>query len=63
MILKAFQLSRVIFKLKVPKLLLLDTLRVSFEDFKEVLALLDLPIGIGVDNLGKILHESEVRSH
>jgi hypothetical protein len=47
----------------VPKLLLLDTLRVGFEDFKEVLTLLDLPVGIGMDDFGKILHQSEISSH
>jgi hypothetical protein len=63
LVLVAFQLSWIVFKLKVPKLLLLDTLRVSLEYLKEILAFLDLAVGIGMDDFGKILHESEIRSH
>lgn len=63
LILVAFQLSRIILESKMPKLLLFDTLRILLEDFKEVLTLLDLPFGIGMDDLSKILHESEITSH
>ena len=47
----------------MPQLLLLLTLGIRLEDLKQVLALIDLSVSIGVHNLSKILHESEVTSH
>lgn len=62
-VLVAFKTSRIVLELKVPEFLLLDTLRVCLKDFKQVLAFFDLSVSIGVDNLGKILHQTEVSSH
>src|ERR1035437_7093359 len=47
----------------MPKLLLLHAFGVLGECLEEVLGLSNLSVGIGVDNLGKVLHESEVCSH
>lgn len=47
----------------MPQLLLLLALRVSVEDFKQVLAFIDLSVGIGVDDLSEVFHQSEVSSH
>ena len=47
----------------MPQLLLLLALRVLLEVVHQVLDLLDLCIGISVDNLGKVFHETEIRSH
>lgn len=59
----AFKSCRVILELKVPKLLLLDTLRICLKDFKQILAFFDLSVCIGMDNLSKILHQPEISSH
>ena len=62
-ILEARDLSRGVPELEVPSLLLLLALLVLGEGGEEVFALLHLLVGIGVHDLGKILHEAEVSSH
>lgn len=47
----------------MPQLLLLLALRVSVEDLEQVAALSDLSVGVGVDDLGQVLHEAEVGPH
>jgi hypothetical protein len=47
----------------VPERLLLLALLVGLEVVHEVLDLLDLGFGIGVDDLSEILHETEVSTH
>jgi len=44
-------------------LLLLLALLVLGESAEEILAFLDLPVGVSVHDLGKIFHQSEVSSH
>jgi len=57
------QLLRILIELEVPKLLLLDTFRIGLEMGHQVLDLLDLGFRVGVHNLGKVLHQVEVRAH
>jgi len=47
----------------MPGLLLLLAFLVLSESAEQILALLNLSIGIGVDNLCQVLHESEVCTH
>lgn len=47
----------------MPLLLFLLALFVFGEGSEEILAFLDLSIGIGVDDLGEIFHQSEVSPH
>lgn len=47
----------------MPKLLLLDTLFVSLEVLHQIFDLLDLRISISVNDLCKILHQTEVGTH
>jgi len=47
----------------MPLLLLLLALLVCGESLEEVLALLNFLLSVGVDNLSKILHQTEVGSH
>ena len=54
---------RGLIELQVPQSLLLLTLLVGLKVVHQVFNLLDLRIGIGVDDLCKILHETEVRTH
>lgn len=62
-VLESTELLRSLVELEVPKLLLLDTLRVGLEVVHQVLDLLDLGIGVGVHDLGQVLHEAEVGAH
>lgn len=62
-VLKALEFLRVLIKLQVPKLLLLDALFVCLEMLHQVLNLLNLGICISVNDLCKILHETEVSTH
>lgn len=39
------------------------TFFVRLENFEEILALLDLSVGVGVSDLREVLHESEISSH
>lgn len=43
--------------------MLLEALGVSVEDVKQVLALTNLSVGVCVDNLSEVFHQSEVSSH
>jgi len=47
----------------VPLLLLLNAFLISLEHLEQILDLFDLCLGIRVDDLSKILHESEVSPH
>lgn len=47
----------------MPSLLLLLALLVGREGGEEILALLDLLVSVGVDNLGEIFHQPEVSTH
>jgi len=58
-----FELRWVVFKPQVPQFLLLLTLGIGVEDLKEVLALSNFPVSIGVDDLCQVLHQSEVSPH
>jgi len=62
-VLVAGELSWSLLELKMPLLLLLLALFVGGEGLEEVLALFDFLLSVGVDNLGKILHKSEVGPH
>jgi len=62
-VLKALEFLRILVELQVPKLLLLDALLVCLEMLHQVLNLLNLGISISVDDLCKILHETEVSTH
>lgn len=62
-VLESTELLRGLVELEVPKLLLLDTLRVRLEVTHQVLDLLDLGISVRVDDLGEVLHEAEVGAH
>lgn len=62
-ILPAGELGRDILELEMPLLLLFDTLLVGSESGKEILTLAYFLVSVGVDNLGKILHQPEVGSH
>lgn len=62
-VLESSELLRSLVELEVPKLLLLDTLRVRLEVVHQVLDLLDLGIGVCVHDLGQVLHEAEVSAH
>jgi len=54
---------RSLIELEMPKRLLFDTLRVGLEVGHQILDLLDLGVGVGVENLREILHESEIGTH
>lgn len=62
-VLVAGNLSWSVTELKVPGLLLLLALLVLGKRGEEILALRGLLLGVGVDDLGQILHESEVGTH
>jgi len=62
-ILVALHFSWSVLELEMPSLLLLLALLVGGECGEEMLALLDLLVGVGVDNLGQVLHQPEVGSH
>lgn len=47
----------------MPQALLLDALSIRLEVLHQVLDLLNLGIGVGVHDLGKILHQAEVSAH
>ena len=63
MVLIAREFLRVLIELQVPQLLLLLALRVLLEVLHEVLDLLDLRFGIGMQDLSKVFHQMEVCSH
>jgi hypothetical protein len=63
LVLESLQLGGVVIELQVPELGLLLTFGIGVEDLKEVLAFCHFAVSIGVHNLSKILHQSEVRSH
>lgn len=56
LVLVTFKGSRILIKLEMPLLLLLNALLILLEDREQVLALLNLFIGISVHNLSKVLH-------
>lgn len=60
LIFEALQFLRILLELQMPELLLLNTLRVVLEMCHQVLDLLDFGFGVGMDNLGQILHQSKV---
>lgn len=62
-VLVALKLSRVVRELEMPLLLLLLALLILSECLEKTLALLDLLFSVGVHDLGKVLHETEVSSH
>ena len=62
-ILESRQLCWVVLELEMPSLLLLLALLVGVEGGEEILAFLDLLVGVGVDDLGKIFHQPEVSAH
>jgi hypothetical protein len=62
-VLEALEFLRVLIKLQMPERLLLLALLVGLEVVHEVLDLLDLGFSIGMDDLGEILHETEVCTH
>ena len=62
-VLKALEFLRVLIKLQVPKLLLLDAFFVCLEVLHQIFNLLDLRISICVHDLCKILHQTEVGTH
>lgn len=62
-ILEARQLGWCVLELEMPSLLLLLALLILIEGGEEILALLDLLVSVGVDDLGKIFHQSEVSAH
>lgn len=57
------ELSWILLELEMPLLLLLLALLIGSEGLEQVLALLDLLLGVGVHNLGEIFHQTEVGSH
>ena len=63
MVLIAREFLRVLIELQVPQLLLLLALRVLLEVLHKVLDLLNLRIGVGVQDLSKVFHQMEVCSH
>ena len=63
MVLIAREFLRVLIELQVPQLLLLLALSVLLEVLHEVLDLLDLRFGIGMQDLSKVFHQMEVCSH
>lgn len=62
-VLVAVEASWLFAELQVPLLLLLLALFVLAEGVEESFAFLDLSVSVGVDNLGKILHQSEISTH
>lgn len=62
-VLVSWDVSWSVVELEMPLLLLLNALFVLAEGSEKVLALRDLAVSVGVDDLGEILHESEVGSH
>jgi len=62
-ILEAIKRLRVLRKLEVPHLLLLNALSIASEVRHQVLDLLDLCFGVSVNDLGQVLHETEVSTH
>ena len=55
--------SRVLVELEMPLLLLFNALLIGSESGEKVLALLDLLVSVGVNNLSQILHQPEVGTH
>jgi len=62
-IFEALELSRSVFELQMPLLLLFLALLVGRESLEEVLALLHFLLSVGVDDLSEIFHQTEVGSH
>jgi len=62
-VLKALEFLGVLVKLQVPKLLLLDAFFICLKVLHKVLNLLYFGICISVNDLCKILHETEVSTH
>ena len=62
-VLVSSELCRDVLEVDVPCLGLLSALLVLGERLEQMLALLDLLLGVGVNNLCEVLHESEVSSH
>ena len=62
-VLVARQLSWFFLELEMPSFLLLLALLVLCKGGEEILALLDLLVSVGVNDLGKILHQPEVSAH
>lgn len=62
-ILKAIKGLRVLRELEVPHLLFFNTLSIAGEVRHQVLDLLDLCFGVSVNDLGQVLHETEVSTH
>ena len=63
LVLVAREFRRILVELQVPQLLLLLALRVLLEVLHKVLDLLNLRIGVGVQDLSKVFHKMEVCSH
>jgi hypothetical protein len=63
LVLETLEFLGVLIKLQVPKLLFLNTLFISLEVIHQVLDLLNFGFSISVDDLGKILHQSEICTH
>jgi hypothetical protein len=47
----------------MPQALLFDTLRVSLEVVHQVFDLLELGVGIGMQDLGQVFHQAEIGTH
>lgn len=62
-VLVSTELRRDVLELDVPSLGLLFAFLVLGERLEQMLALLDLLLGVAVNNLGEVLHEPEVSSH
>lgn len=62
-VLEASELCWSVLELEMPSLLLLLALLVGCKGGEEILALLDLLVSVGVDNLGEIFHQPEVSTH
>ena len=62
-ILETLYLSGLVLELEMPLLLFFLAFLVLCESGEEVLALLHLLVRVGMDDTGKILHESEVGTH
>lgn len=62
-VLESIEFLRVLVELQVPELLLLNTSLVGLEVVHEVFNLLNLGLGVGVENHSEIFHQTEVSTH
>lgn len=62
-VLEALKFLRVLIELQVPKLLLLNAFFVCLEVLHQVFDLLDFCISVSVNDLCKVLHQTEVGTH